>query len=106
MHSLLEAGDIEALKETFSRCEPNAVTDKYGSNIFSLSPLPCEFAFWAQEQGADVNFPDYYNKTPIFNHFSVWNGDVPLLLELGAAADVASNFGVTPLHPSVQHHAS
>ena len=64
--TLLESEDIEALKEQFLKCEPNAITSKYGSNIFSLSPLPREFAFWAKEQGADVNFKDYYRKTPIF----------------------------------------
>lgn len=94
----LERGDIDALKEQFLRCEPNAITNKYGSNIFSLSPLPREFAFWAKEQGADVNFKDYYRKTPIFNHASVWNGDVQLLIDLGANIDVADNFGITPLH--------
>lgn len=98
MRSLLECGNIEAVKEQFLRCEPNAITSKYGSNIFSLSPLPREFAFWAKEQGADVNFKDYYGKTPIFNHSSAWKGDVPLLLELGAKADIADNAGVTPLH--------
>ena len=44
MRALLESGDITAAKEQFLRCEPNAVTGKYGSNIFSLSPLPREFA--------------------------------------------------------------
>jgi len=68
MSALLECGDIAALKEQFLRCEPNAVTNKYGSNIFSLTPLPGEFAFWAKEQGADVNFRDYYGRTPIFRH--------------------------------------
>lgn len=94
--SLLESGDIEALKKLFLRCEPNAII--YGSNIFSLSPLPREFAFWAKEQGADVNFKDHHTRTPIFRHASVWNGDVSLLLELGAKADVADLFGTTPLH--------
>lgn len=98
MRSLLECGDIEALKEQFLQCVPNAITNKYGSNIFSLSPLPREFAFWAKEQGADVNFVDHYGKTPIFNQSSAWKGDVPLLLELGAKADIADNSGVTPLH--------
>ena len=36
MRALLESGDITAAKEQFLRCEPNAVTGKYGSNIFSL----------------------------------------------------------------------
>ena len=39
---LLENGDIEMVKEQFSQCEPDAVTGKYGSNIFSLRPLPRE----------------------------------------------------------------
>lgn len=98
MVELMEQGDLAALKEQFLRCEPNAVTNKYGSNIFSLSPLPREFAFWAQEQGADINFKDYYGKTPIFHHASVWNGDVQLLIELGARVDVVDDFGVSLLH--------
>ena len=95
---LLENGDIEMVKEQFSQCEPDAVTGKYGSNIFSLTPLPREFAFWAREQGADVNFSDYYGKTPIFYHASAWNGDVQLLIDLGANIDVAQHDGTTPLH--------
>lgn len=98
IRALLENGDITAAKEQFLRCEPNAVTGKYGSNIFSLSPLPREFAFWAKEQGADINFKDYYGKTPIFHHASTWNGDVQLLIDLGADVDVANDFGVTILH--------
>ena len=95
---LLENGDIAALKEQFLRCDPNAVTGKYGSNIFSLTPLSHDFAFWAKEQGADVNFKDYYGKTPIFNHASFWNGDVQLLIDLGAEVNVAQDDGTTPLH--------
>lgn len=96
---LLERDDIGALKEQFLHCDPNAIThSKYGSNIFSMSPLPREFAFWAREQGADVNFKDYYGKTPIFKQASAWKGDVQLLIDLGANVDVADNFGVTPLH--------
>lgn len=95
---LLKAGDLEQLKISFSRCEPNALhLNKFGSNIFSRTPLPREFAFWAKEQGADVNFVDHYGKTPIFSHASSWCGDVQLLIDLGADVNVASG-GVTPLH--------
>lgn len=99
MGRLLESGDTDKLKELFLRCEPNALTSaKFGSNIFSMSPLPREFAFWAREQGADVNFVDHYGRTPLFSHASAWQGDARLLLELGARADAADHFGVTPLH--------
>lgn len=96
---LLDIGDTAALKEQFLRCEPNAVLySKYGSNIFSLSPLPREFALWAKEQGADVNFEDHYGKTPIFYQASAWDGDVQLLIDLGADVGAADHTGVTPLH--------
>lgn len=98
INALLEQGDIEALKEQFLRCEPNAVTSKYGSNIFSLAPLPRGFAFWAKEQGADIDHQSYYRKTPLFDQASCWNGNVQLLIDLGASVDVADDFGVTPLH--------
>lgn len=98
MKELLENSDVAALKEQFLRCEPNAVTGKYGSNIFSLTPLPREFVLWAKEQGADVNFKDYYGNTPIFNQASSRNGDVQLLIDLGAEVNVAQEDGTTPLH--------
>lgn len=91
----LKAGNITELKRLFSQCEPNAVI--YGSNIFSLSPMPREFAFWAKEQGADINFRDYFGETPIFRIIRK-DGDVSLLIELGAEADAVSEDGCTPLH--------
>ncbi len=103
---LLESKDIGALKEQFLRCEPNAIQNKYSSNIFSLSPLPREFAFWAKEQGADVNFKDYYGQTPIFNHASAWNGDVQLLIDLGANVNLAKYDGTTPLHLAAMYGRS
>lgn len=96
---LLQNGDIEELKKQFSRCEPNALhTNQFGPNIFSLSPLPREFAFWAKEQGADVNFRDHYGNLPIFRQASSWCGDVQLLIDLGADIHVRKYDGTTPLH--------
>ncbi len=98
LDALLEAGDMEGLKTLFARCEPNALTSRtYGSNIFSKTPLPRDFAFWAREQGADVNFVDHYGKTPLFHQAGSWRGDVQLLIDLGAEVQVAAG-GVTPLH--------
>lgn len=79
------------------RCEPNAVTSQYGSNIFSLSPLPEEFAFWAKEQGADVNFKDYYGNTPIFYQASMRGGNVQLF-DVQPTAEIVIHDGVSPIH--------
>lgn len=96
---LLETGDIETLKQVFSRCEPNALRySKYGSNIFSRTPLPREFAIWAKEQGADVNFKDYNGNTPIYYQITRYRGDEQLLIDLGADIHVTSYDGDTLLH--------
>lgn len=45
-----------------------------------------------------MNYKDYYGKTPIFNHASFWNGDVRLLIDLGAEIHAAQDDGTTPFH--------
>lgn len=96
INDFLKAGNITESKRLFSQCEPNAVTYT-GSNIFSLSPMPREFAFWAKEQGADINFIDYCGRPPIF-HVIRLDGDVSLLIELGANIGAVGKDGSTPLH--------
>lgn len=96
INDFLKAGNITELKRLFSQCEPNAITYT-SSNIFSLSPMPREFAFWAKEQGADINYRDYYGRTPIF-HIVRMDGDVSLLIELGAEIEAVRKDGCTPLH--------
>ena len=96
MEEFLKAGNVEEPKRLFSQCEPNAVNYS-GSNVFALSPMLREFALWAQEQGADINFRDKYGYTPIFEVIRR-DGDVSLLIELGADIEAVSSDGRTPLH--------
>lgn len=93
---LLEKGDIDELKKVYDTCDANAKWGRYGSNAFEMTPLPREFAFWLKGQGADINRKDYYGKTPVFHHASYYNGDVRLLIELGA--DVNPEGDKSPLH--------
>lgn len=93
---LLKDGAIAECKALFMKCEPNATT-VFDSNIFSLMPMPREFAFWAKEQGADINFRDERGKTPIFK-VAGRNGDIALLIELGADINAVMSDGCTPLH--------
>lgn len=92
----LKEGNIEECKKLFLECEPNAIS-WCGSNIFSLVPMPREFAIWAKEQGADINFTDHRGQTPIFE-IGRRDGDIPLLIELGANVRDVRTDGCTPLH--------
>lgn len=107
INGLLEEGNVEELKRLFARCEPNALCSRgykiRSSNIFSLSPLPREFAVWAKEQGADVNLLDGCGFTPVFDHAGAVHGDVRLLIELGAKTDIIMCDGTTPLHEAAVH---
>ncbi len=96
LEDLLKAGDIQEAKKLFSQCEPNAQTC-IGSNVFSLSPMPEEFAIWAKEQGADINFRNDSGNTPIFDIIRL-DGNIPLLIKLGADIEAAAPGGFTPLH--------
>lgn len=96
MEELLKSGDITKLQDIFLKCEPNAVSWSH-SNVFSLLPMSREFAFWAKERGADINFRDHQGRTPLFE-VARRDGDIPLLIELGADVNATAKDGYTPLH--------
>lgn len=98
LEDALRDGDIGEARRLFSLCEPNAL--RISSNVFSLTPMPREFAFWAKEQGADVNFRNDYGQTPLFNIVRM-DADVALLIELGADVNAVRDDGWTPLHCAV-----
>lgn len=96
LEQCLKDGNIEECKNLFSKCEPNATTC-IGMNVFSLMPMPKEFAFWAKEQGADINFKDEYGRSAIFE-IARRDGDIALLIALGADIHDTKPNGCTPLH--------
>ncbi len=96
LEECLREGNIEECKRVFSQCELNG-TSWSGSNVFSLVPMPREFAFWAKEQGADIHFRDRIGQTPIFETARM-DGDISLLTELGADVNDVRSDGCTPLH--------
>lgn len=99
---ILGRGNLDELKAVFDKCDVNA-KDTWDSNAFNCTPLPREFAFWLKEQGADINKKDCYGKPPIFNHASNYDGDVALLIELGANTTLRNSDNETLLHIASTH---
>ena len=96
---LLVEGDLAALQQVYKKCDINATNGKGGCNAFEMTPLPREFAVWLKEQGGNVNHVSTLGRTPIFRHASAPDGDVELLIQLGAQVDPGtSGDGTTPLH--------
>lgn len=88
---LLAKSDIDSLKQVFESCEIDAVySEYYGGNAFAMTPLLKEFAVWLKEQGADIEMRNRYGQTPLFKHASAYNGNVDLLIALGADVNATS----------------
>ncbi|WP_340400524.1 ankyrin repeat domain-containing protein [Paenibacillus sp. FSL H8-0079] len=74
---------------------PRGLQQRYGPQFRHISD---ELVRWLVEQGADINSPDKYQRTPLHAHASHWSGNVPLFLELGADLDAVDYQNETPLH--------
>ena len=100
---IMGRGDFEELKAVFDKCDINAIDGKYGPNAFGFKPLSREFAFWLKEQGCDINLKDYYGSSPIFSQVSRYQGNLPLMIELGADVTATDRNGYTLFHRVAGH---
>ena len=64
---IVKAGDMDAFKKFFDKCDINAYGGYYKSNAFYFA-LSDEMIQWLLEQGADINYVDAYGYTPLFHH--------------------------------------
>lgn len=99
---LLEAGDLDALKTVYDKCELNAVTGYCKDTALALSNTPPELMRWLIEQGLDVNTENRFGKTALAEHASF--GDIErmkVLLECGA--DVEAGHPLPLLHAAGRH---
>ncbi|WP_456287977.1 ankyrin repeat domain-containing protein [Paenibacillus sp. AK002] len=94
---LINAGDISALKEVFTRCEVDARGGYSKSTALSFYQVPNELVRWLVEQGADINARDNYGATPLHKHAMSWCGHTELLLDLGADLEAVDYQNETPL---------
>ena len=96
---LIEAGDLDSLKAVFEKCEINATFGYNKSPVLSSYGMPEELTRWLVLQGADINATDHtYQRTALHRHATLRNGNINLLLELGANVEVFDTSGDTPLH--------
>ncbi|WP_411343284.1 ankyrin repeat domain-containing protein [Paenibacillus sp. WLX1005] len=94
---LIEAGDLSALQEVFTKCEYDARGGYSKEPALSFYNVPAELVRWLVEQGADLQATDTYGRTPLHHHARSWCGHTSLLLELGADTEAADYQNETPL---------
>ena len=100
---LITAGDIEALKAVYDKCELTAHNGRYSLNTaLHFGGVPDELVTWLVEQGLDVNTPDYYGRTPLYKHATLGRDTVKLLYELGGDMQKPDTYGSTPLHTAAE----
>lgn len=100
---LIEAGDIEALRKVYEKCELNAYKGFDKVTALFLRGVPDELVRWLVEQGADINYRDYYGKTAL-HHQAGAGGNVRLFTGLGADLEAADLWGNTPLHMAANRY--
>lgn len=101
---LLKSGDVQALKDVFTKCEIDARGSFYKHTALAFDHCPHELAQWLVEQGADLQATDTWGNTPLHRRSRSRSGNISSLLELGADVNMASNYGGTPLHAAGEAH--
>ncbi len=96
--TLLEAGDIDALKPVFAICDVNARGGYSKQTALAFAKCPDELARWLVDEGADISAEDQYGETPVHARAGHWHGQIDVLLELGADVHRGDKRGDTPLH--------
>jgi len=101
---LLKKGDLQELKEVFSKCEVDARGGYSKHTALAYDNCPHELAKWLVEQGADLQNKDTYGDTPLHNRSRSIFGNLESLLELGADVQAKGKSGGTPLHAAATSH--
>lgn len=101
---LLKAGDVEALRAVFDRCELDARGGYSKQSALAYHDCPDELARWLVEQGADLEARDQWGETPLQSRARSWRGRILILLDLGADVHRGERAGGTPLHSAAGAH--
>ena len=95
---LLKTADMDALKAIFDNVDVNARGGVFKQSALAFNDCPDDLTRWLVEQGGDLNSGDSYGETPLHSRSGHWQGNIAVLLELGADANHAADGRGTPLH--------
>ncbi len=94
---IVERGNEEEIKEVFKKCNINAYetgVHKMNALGFNLSE---DMMSWLIENGADIEYEDYFGCTPLAIHAGRINGHLEYLIKLGANIESRDHEKNTPL---------
>ena len=102
---IIAQGNITEMKAIFDKCEINAYGGYWKGNALSFHGISGEFIRWFVEQGGDINYKDTFGNTPICAQAEDDNGNLEILLELGADIEAGGNYiHTTPLYTATGRH--
>lgn len=101
---MLRTAPLEELQEVFRTRRVDAYGGYKKNTAIGFPECPDELIVWLVEQGLDVDTPDSYGGTPLWERASLgWADQIPLLLSLGADIQRPRQFAGSPLHGATGH---
>lgn len=95
---LLKGGDLERIKAVFDTCQIDARGGYSKQVAIAYNECPDALTRWLASKGASVDEPDSYGDTPLHARAAHWQGNLAILLELGANVEATNHRLETPLH--------
>lgn len=101
---IVERGNEEEIKEVFKKCNINAYeTGLYKMNALGFN-LTENMMSWLIENGADIEYEDYFGNTPLAIHAGRRDGHPEYLIKLGANIEARDHAKETPLFHAVRFY--
>lgn len=98
---ILRSGDLSAMRAVFDACELDAQGSYLKHTALAYVDCPDDLARWLVAKGADLEAPDRYGRSPLHSRAGHWQGDIAVLIELGAKVDRPDG-AESPLHAAAR----
>ena len=101
---IVERGNEEEIKEVFKKCDINAYeTGLHKMNALGFN-LTENMMSWLIENGADIEYEDYFGYTPLAIHAGRIDGHPEYLIKLGANIEARDHTEGTPLFHAIRYY--